>query len=98
AEDGTACSDGNACTTGDSCQAGACAGAPVECLAQDQCHGAGICDPGTGECSNPAQPDGTSCGDGDICNGAEICADGQCLAGSPPSLDDGNPCTVDSCD
>jgi hypothetical protein len=98
AADGTACSDGNACTTGDACQAGVCAGAAVECPAQDRCHSAGACDPGTGACSNPVLPDGTSCGDGDACNGAEICGTGQCLAGPPPSLDDGNPCTIDACD
>jgi hypothetical protein len=55
------------------------------------------CDPATGV-QHVAAADGTSCGDGDACNGAEICAAGQCQAGPPPSLDDGNPCTVDSCD
>ncbi len=39
------------------------------------------------------------CDDGNYCNGVETCslATGQCLAGQPPSCDDGNPCTADSC-
>jgi hypothetical protein len=41
---------------------------------------------------------GTSCSDGDACNGSETCnATGSCVAGAPPVLDDGNPCTTDSC-
>ena len=30
----------------------------VTCVAQNKCHTAGVCDPGTGQCSNPAKPDG----------------------------------------
>src|SRR5207247_9810629 len=49
------CSDGNACTRTDTCRSGACAGGnPVVCTASDQCHVAGVCDPSTGWCSNPA--------------------------------------------
>ncbi len=40
------------------------------------------------------------CDDGILCNGAETCdvASGSCLAGTPPTCDDGNACTADSCD
>jgi hypothetical protein len=39
------------------------------------------------------------CDDGDACDGAESCAaDGTCSAGEAPDCDDGNACTVDSCD
>ena len=38
------------------------------------------------------------CGDADACNGVESCAGGVCTPGTPPTLDDGNPCTADSCD
>ncbi len=40
------------------------------------------------------------CDDGIVCNGAETCdvASGSCLAGTPPTCDDGNACTADSCD
>lgn len=42
---------------------------------------------------------GVSCEDGDLCNGAETCdAEGSCASGTPVNPDDGNPCTIDSCD
>ena len=53
--DGTACNDGNACTQVDTCQAGVCVGHnPVVCAPSDQCHVAGVCNVGTGVCTNPA--------------------------------------------
>ncbi|HRI69563.1 MAG TPA: kelch repeat-containing protein, partial [Polyangium sp.] len=43
---GPSCNDGNPCTQADSCQTGVCVGAnPVTCVASDQCHDAGMCDP-----------------------------------------------------
>lgn len=70
--DGTACDDANACTQTDTCQSGACLGsAPVVCAASDSCHEAGLCDTGTGTCSNPSKPDGAACSAG-------ICAAGVC--------------------
>jgi hypothetical protein len=67
-EEGTACNDGNPSTAGDACTSGVCAGVDhcvgVTCAAADQCHVAGVCDHGTGECSNPPQEDGTACNDG----------------------------------
>jgi hypothetical protein len=74
AADGSGCNDGNACTRTDSCQAGACVGGdPVICTAIDQCHAAGVCDAGSGVCSNPAVSDGTACDGG-------TCAAGQCAS------------------
>ena len=82
AANGTSCNDSNACTQSDSCQAGACIGAnPVVCSALDQCHVAGACDPGTGQCSNPAATDGTSCSDGNMCSAGDQCLAGVCQAG-----------------
>ncbi|MBN2575687.1 MAG: hypothetical protein JXP73_14065, partial [Deltaproteobacteria bacterium] len=82
--DGTACSDGSACTQTDTCQAGMCVGGdPVTCTALDQCHDIGECDPASGECSNPASPDGTACEDGDKCTAGDSCQSGSCVAGSP---------------
>ena len=96
---GTTCNDANACTLSDTCQAGTCqAGAAVACNAQDACHTAGTCNAATGVCSNPLRPVGASCADGNACNGAETCnAQGACASGTPPLVDDGNPCTADSC-
>jgi len=60
--DGTSCNDGNACTQTDACVAGTCTGGnPVKCVASDQCHDVGTCDPVAGTCSNPLKNDVTSC-------------------------------------
>jgi hypothetical protein len=74
---GTACNDGNACTAGDACQSGVCTTTPVTCVALDQCHLPGTCDPLTG-CSNPAAPDGTLCDDGNPSTTADVCTAGVC--------------------
>ena len=38
------------------------------------------------------------CNDGNACNGSEACQAGMCIAGTPITCDDSNPCTVDACD
>jgi len=44
-------------------------------------------------------PQDALCDDDQFCNGVETCdVDDGCQAGSPPPLDDGNPCTADTCD
>jgi hypothetical protein len=81
---GTACSDANGCTQADTCQAGACVGGnPVTCTASDQCHDAGVCNPASGVCSNPARPDGTACSDANACTQADVCVMGACMGGNP---------------
>jgi len=42
--------------------------------------------------------DGTLCSDGNACNGEETCQGGICRSGIAPNCDDGNTCTIDSCD
>ena len=82
ASNGTACNDGNACTQVDACRAGACVGeSQVICTAHDQCHQAGVCNPATGSCSQPASPDGTACNDGNACTGGDVCMAGACQGG-----------------
>jgi len=39
-----------------------------------------------------------NCDDGQHCNGVENCAEGVCREVEPPTCDDGNECTADSCD
>ncbi|MBI3205013.1 MAG: hypothetical protein HYZ29_25980, partial [Myxococcales bacterium] len=96
--DGTACNDESACTQTDTCQAGTCTGTnPVSCAPLDQCHDAGICNPTTGACTNPAKADGASCDDEDPCTTGEACSAGSCGGGSPTPVSDGNPCTADAC-
>jgi len=49
--------------------------------------------PGPAQCEDDAE-----CSDGDVCTGLETCTGGACLAGPPLDCDDGDPCTVDTCD
>ena len=97
---GAACNDGNACTRTDSCQAGACTGGnPITCTASDQCHDAGSCDQATGQCSNPAKPDGTACNDGSACTRTDSCQAGACTGGNPITCTASDQCHIaGSCD
>ncbi|HVV50676.1 MAG TPA: kelch repeat-containing protein, partial [Polyangia bacterium] len=98
--DGTTCNDGNACTQTDTCQAGACVGAnPVTCMAQDQCHTAGTCNPSTGACSNPTAANGTACNDGNACTRSDTCQAGSCTGGNPVTCTAQDQChTAGTCD
>ncbi len=80
----TSCDDGDACTQTDTCVDGNCVGAdPVVCVASDQCHDAGACDPATGECSDPAKVDGSPCDDADACTQTDTCVEGSCVGADP---------------
>jgi hypothetical protein len=82
--DGQPCDDGDACTQTDTCQGGQCVGGnPVVCTASDQCHVAGVCDPGTGLCSDPAADNDTPCIDNDLCTQTSSCQAGQCVGANP---------------
>lgn len=87
---GTPCNDGSLCTQTDTCQAGMCVGSnPVICALPDQCHDTGVCNPASGQCSNPPKTNGTPCGDGKPCTNADTCQNGVCT-GTPvvcPALD-----------
>jgi len=98
AASGTSCSDGNTCNGAETCDGkGTCkAGTPVTCMALDQCHTTGVCDPATGVCSNPTKSDGTSCNDANACTVSDICRSGVC-SGTTYSCDDGLACTTDTC-
>lgn len=97
-DNGVSCEDGNLCTSGSTCQNGACGGgSETSCEALDNCHNAGVCNPQTGLCSNPAKENGSACGNGNACDGSEVCQEGQCQSGTPVATDDNNPCTVDYC-
>ena len=68
----------------DTCQAGTCtAGAPVTCVAIDQCHDAGVCNPATGMCSNPNKANGAVCTDGNACTQTDTCQAGSCTGANP---------------
>src|SRR5262249_18403052 len=95
---GTSCSDGNACNGVEACDGvGQCVAGAAPSIADGNPCTVDTCDPVVGVLHAPAIA-GSSCSDGDPCNGAETCNAGQCVAGSPPVLNDGNPCTMDTCD
>src|SRR5262249_35727134 len=98
--DGTAFHDGHARRSSDLCQAGSCVGAdPVVCAVGDQCHGAGICDPTSGVCSNPVLDDGTACTDGDACTQSDSCQAGTCVGTNPVVCTASDQChTAGTCD
>eukprot|EP01060_Flectonema_neradi_P009436 TRINITY_DN1671_c2_g3_i1.p1 TRINITY_DN1671_c2_g3~~TRINITY_DN1671_c2_g3_i1.p1 ORF type:complete len:6512 (+),score=1571.45 TRINITY_DN1671_c2_g3_i1:146-19681(+) len=82
--DGTPCNDNKLSTRDDVCVAGVCVGVEkcfgVVCRASDQCHSHGECNQNTGECTNPPQPDGTSCDGGNPTVTAQ-CMQGACQTG-----------------
>ena len=99
------CNDGDACTVADSCQNGTCTGIPVTCNAPP----ASECTSSTslrvynstGSCSQGACSYGSStvtCNDYNACTVNDHCSGGACQTGAMRNCDDGNPCTVDSCD
>lgn len=102
AQGAVGCDDGDPCTTGDSCATGTCLGTPA--AEGDLCDDANPCTGGTtcggGVCGGgvPIGDEG-QCDDGDPCTEGSVCGGGQCAGGTAVTCpDDGNPCTVVSCD
>ncbi|MES1178300.1 MAG: hypothetical protein ABUL62_28520, partial [Myxococcales bacterium] len=95
---GTSCADSNLCNGNEKCDAaGVCAsGTPLPVDDSNPCT-ADSCDPALGV-QHAQVSNGTSCADTNACNGVEVCQAGACTAGTAPPIDDGNPCTADSCD
>ena len=91
------CDDGLFCNGAETCDGGLCAdGTPpvvddgVDCTIDS-------CDEENDEIDH--DPNDAYCDDGAFCNGAEICdVVNDCQAGTPPEVDDGVDCTIDSCD
>ena len=83
--DGATCNDGNIFTVLDECRAGVCRGEDkctnVVCTPVSQCHDAGVCDPVTGLCSEPAKIDGVACDDGNDGTSNDQCLNGHCSGG-----------------
>jgi hypothetical protein len=63
----------------------------------DPCAPPTLCDEPNARCVNCLTD--ANCNDGQFCNGMETCntTTGFCVAGTPPSCDDGLACTMDSC-
>jgi MYXO-CTERM domain-containing protein len=88
------CTDNDMCTQNDVCSAGACAGAPVTCAALDGCHDVGVCNPMTGQCTDPVKS--LDCSAKSVCEEDGFCdpASGACL--NAPKAD-GVPCGKGVC-
>ena len=89
------CGDAITCTI-DSCDpvADACANQPDH----GACSPGEMCDPGAGGCVVAPCATDADCDDGLFCNGNETCLAGGCAGGQPMDCDDGQACTIDSCD
>ena len=57
-----------------------------------------ICQPQNGTCQNEPANSGFACDDGDACTYGEACDEGDCHGGQSLNCNDGNGCTLDSCD
>ncbi len=89
-----ACDDGNACTTNDQCLGGQCKGGePPECDDGNVCT-TDSCQPNQG-CVHALNS--APCNDDDVCTIGDHCHLGQCIGSGTLTCNDGNPCTVDSC-
>jgi RHS repeat-associated protein len=97
---GVSCeTDGDACNGVSRCDgAGACATGTAPTSDDNNPCTVDSCDPETGVQHTP-RPAGSSCdADANVCNGDAQCnASAACVAGVPPVVDDGNPCTTDTC-
>ncbi len=90
------CDDGLFCTIKDTCKDGTCSNvAPNTCDDANVCTN-DACDAVGKKCVSTNNT--ATCDDGDKCTPADKCALGKCVAGTAINCDDGNPCTLDSCD
>jgi len=91
------CDDGLACNGAEVCNAGVCErGTAVDCDDSVACTQDACSEP-SGSCQHTASD--AACDNGQFCDGIESCDDSAgCLSGTPPGVDDGVACTLDSCD
>ncbi len=88
------CNDGNDCTTGDKCTTGKCVGIGKQCDDNNPCTD-NKCSALNG-CEYPANT--APCDDGKVCTEKDTCKDKACAVSVPKVCNDGNGCTLDSCD
>ncbi|MFT4570762.1 MAG: hypothetical protein ACI8TX_000384 [Hyphomicrobiaceae bacterium] len=92
---GVACEDGLACTIGDQCSLGTClSGAELGCDDGDPCTD-DFCD-NTGGCTYVFNS--VPCDDGNACTQIDTCQRGACVGTQPVDCEDGDLCSVDTCD
>ena len=98
--DGKPCTDGDLCITKRLCKFGACTGGVSTACVDVQACAVVACNPETGKCKASVAPmNGQPCdADGSACTVGDKCQAGTCVKGSSLSCDDGNICTVDTCE
>lgn len=84
------CDDGIYCNGEETCVDGACQAGTMPCTPET------YCDEATDSCVECL--DDSHCDDGVACNGIETCVSGECQPGIPLDCDDGNECTLDTCE
>ena len=96
--DATRCSgcwDGTACQPGTSASACGAGGTLCRSCSDGNACTMDVC--GAGLCSNPPEPSGTTCSDGQYCTVSDACNGSGTCTGSARSCSDGLSCTTDAC-
>ena len=89
-----ACNDANPCTSSDKCVLGICQGTFLSCDDGNPCTD-DVCDALSG-CTH--KPNTFACSDANFCTEGDTCSGGACIPGKLASCEDGNVCTLNSCD
>lgn len=96
----TLCNANRDCPNMQDCTDGKCQRAAEACSLDSDCRDGKVCGArGTCEAAPPPGPctSDAACDDHNPCNGRETCDGRDCRPGVPPSCDDGNAFTTDSC-
>ena len=95
--DGTSCNDNKFCTVADQCVGGVCQGIGRDCSEGLGPCQVGVCKENEAKCLAQAKADGEACDDGLWCSVGNQCVSGECVGGTR-DCEDGDSCTVDTCD
>ena len=90
------CDDGAFCNGAETCSFGVCAAGPAPMVDDGVACTVDFCDESADTVQH--EPLASRCDDGVFCNGAETCsASTGCVSGAAIVVDDGDPCTNDTC-
>ena len=96
AQPGLPCdADGSACTL-DTCGNSGCSAGPAKLCNDGKPCTFDLCNPASGACASTVQS-GAPCDDGNGCTGPDFCQGEVCSPGPAKLCNDGNACTLDSC-
>jgi len=107
-DDGDCCTQGDSCQACDATDDPACSSEGMKCVGNPACFDEDenvctltqcSCDPdGAPVCADEDTPNGAPCDfDPNDCTLGDECLAGECIKSQPLPLDDGNPCTDDTC-